>query len=126
VRTHQRRSRCACGRRRWLLRSRRAGCRPSGQADRMALSCCIFATSLASPLVMSLARARVDHDLCLSTEAGQFCSDLVGIRVAELNVQGECLLPVVTGLLVLARLLEAFGEVAVDAGLLVRISSVGG
>ena len=51
--------------------------------------------------------------------------DLVRLGRAELGVQRECLLPVVTSSLVLAGAAVAFGELAVRACLLVGVAGFG-
>jgi hypothetical protein len=51
--------------------------------------------------------------------------DLVCLGRAELGVQGERLLPAVASLLVFAGAVVAFGELAVDACLLVDVPGFG-
>jgi hypothetical protein len=53
---------------------------------------------------------------------GQLAADLVCLGSVQLAVQGECLLPVVAGLLVLASRVVAFGQVAVRGCLLVGVA----
>jgi hypothetical protein len=56
---------------------------------------------------------------------GEACPDVVGFGRVCLGVQGECLLPVVTGLLVLAIVVVAVGQVAVGACLVVGVAGLG-
>ena len=51
--------------------------------------------------------------------------DLVDLGRAEVGVQGERLLPVMAGLLVLAGAVVAFGELAMNACLLVDVARFG-
>src|SRR5580704_11856094 len=56
---------------------------------------------------------------------GELAADLIRFGGAELGVQGECLLPVVVGLFILAGAVVAFGQVTVHARLLVEVARFG-
>jgi hypothetical protein len=57
---------------------------------------------------------------------GECGADLVGFGDAELGEQGQCLVPVVAGLVRLADGVVGVGEAVVGAGLLIRVADVAG